>query len=181
MNKWIIGSMAVVLSYGAVACGDDTGGGSGLGAKQQAVIDLTMKKAKEFGITADDSCVNKLAAQLSDADAQLLLDNPDGDPTLSDAGEKLGDQLKDCFKVTADSSAAGGDSAGGDLNATMKATIVDSIMSTLGASMKLDRACVEEAIGTLEAADLQAASTGGSSTAFTQVGTKIALECVLGN
>ena len=194
MNKWIIGTMAVAFSFGAVACSDDSSGG--VGAKQQAAIDLTLKQAKEFGLTVDKACVTKLGAKLSNADAQLLIDNPGGDPTLSDAGEMLGEQLQACFSASSDTVAgAGSDTvagassdtvagagvgAGGGLDSSMKATIVDSIMSTLGASLQLDRACVEEAIGALSDADLQSASSGGS-TAFTAAATKIATECLAGN
>ncbi len=191
MNKWIVGTMVVAFSFGAVACSDDSTGG--VGAKQQAVIDLSIKKAKEFGLTFDKACVSKLAAKLSNADAQLLLDNPDGDPTLSAAGEKLGVQLKECFSASSDTVAgassdtvAGASSdtvagASGGLDSSMKATIVDTIMTTLGASLKLDRACVEEAINSLSDADLQSASSGGSNTAFTAAATKIATECLAGN
>ncbi len=183
MNKWMVGTMVVAFSFGAVACSDDSSGG--VGAKQQAVIDLSIKKAKEFGLTLDKACVSKLAAKLSNADAQLLLDNPDGDPTLSAAGEKLGVQLKECFSASSDTVAgASSDTvagASGGLDSSMKATIVDTIMTTLGASLKLDRACVEEAINSLSDADLQSASSGGSNTAFTAAATKIATECLAGN
>lgn len=199
MNKLIIGTMVVAFSWGAVACSDDSSGG--VGAKQQAVIDLSIKKAKEFGLTADKACVTKLAAKLSNADAQLVLDNPDGNPTLSAAGEKLGVQLKACFSASGDTvpgassdtvagatsdTVAGATSdtvagASGGLDSSMKATIVDTIMTTLGASLKLDRACVEEAINSLSDADLQSASSGGSNSAFTAAATKIATECLAGN
>ena len=77
------------------SCGDDDGGDAGgvQGEAAQQAID----RGKEAGLELEESCVQDLAKQLSDDDAQAIVDEgADGDPTLSDEGEALTDSLLDC-------------------------------------------------------------------------------------
>jgi hypothetical protein len=68
------------------------------GTPQQHVAQLTIEYVTNLGMVADVDCVGALADQLSDADAQALIDTyPDGDPQLSAAGQAIGTQLASCY------------------------------------------------------------------------------------
>ena len=126
MNKLIIASMAGLLSFGAVACssdskststtvasstaestGDSTVASSGagaLGTDQAAVLAKTEAEITKAGGTFDDACMSKLIAQLSDADAALILTAvPPNTVTASPAGEAIGKQLNGCVTAPAGS------------------------------------------------------------------------------
>ena len=80
-------------------CGgdDDSGDNGSLSDSQAAAAQRAIDQGDAEGFTLDEGCVNDLAAQLDDADAQLLADaGPDENPDLSEEGEQLSDQLLGC-------------------------------------------------------------------------------------
>lgn len=137
MNKLIIGSMAAMLSFGAVACSSSsksttttvaassvatttagaastttiagaTGGTSAapgaaagpIGTKQAAVLAKTEAELTKANATFDASCLSNLIAQLTDADADLILSAvPPATVLTSPAGEALGAKLGSCVTV----------------------------------------------------------------------------------
>ncbi len=110
MNKWIVGSMVVALSFGAAACSSDK---AVSGSKQKDVVARTMNDATTAGVTADEACVTKVIAQLSDADMQLILASPAGSQVkLSDAGEAVGKQLASCISTDTTDTGAPADTVG---------------------------------------------------------------------
>ncbi len=139
MNKLIIGSMAAMLSFGAVACSSSSksstttvasssaatsgvatttadaatttsgagstgtstaapGGAVGpIGTKQAAVLAKTEAELTQAKATFDVSCLSTLIAQLTDADADLILSAvPPATVLTSPAGEALGAKLGSC-------------------------------------------------------------------------------------
>ena len=62
--------------------------------KRQQAID----QAADEGVELDEGCVNDLAEDLSDEDAQAIVDaGPDGNPDLSDAGQSTTVELLNCI------------------------------------------------------------------------------------
>ena len=94
MNKTIISVLAAGTLVLA-ACNSDDGGASGVqGEAAQQAID----QAADEGIELDEGCVNDLANDLSDEDAQAIVDaGPDGDADLSETGEATTAELLDCI------------------------------------------------------------------------------------
>ena len=90
MRTRIISSLAVatlVLS----ACGGSSG-------SQGEVADLMLEAAAEEGLELDKDCVNDIAGDLSDEDAdKLIAAGVDGDPELSAEGEALGLKMVSCL------------------------------------------------------------------------------------
>jgi hypothetical protein len=75
--------------------------GGDLSESKQAVVDQTIAAAAATGITIDRDCFVAVVAQLSDEDAQLILEaGPTGDPTLSAAGAKLGSEAVKCVDTS---------------------------------------------------------------------------------
>lgn len=76
------------------ACGDDDDGASGV---QGEAASQAIEAAQAEGLALDEGCVNDLAAQLSDEDAQAIIDaGPDGDADLSPEGQALTAELLTC-------------------------------------------------------------------------------------
>lgn len=73
--------------------------GTPLGAAQQRVVELTVASAAAQGAALDRPCLDRVAAQLTDADAQLIIDaTPKGDtPTLSPQGAALASATATCL------------------------------------------------------------------------------------
>ncbi len=136
MRKLISATFAITLLFAAASCGSDdnsssatTGegvadttadstsategasSGGDLSETKQALLDQTIAAASAAGITIDRDCFAAVVAQLSDEDAQLILDaGPNGDPTLSAEGEQLGSKATECvdassFTVSTDATA----------------------------------------------------------------------------
>jgi hypothetical protein len=100
--------LTAVLACAALAlaaCGDDdddaAGDGGGGGDLQNEVADkLLDEEGDEFQL--DDDCVREKAAQLSDDDAQAILDaEGDEDPDLSPEGIALTAELLSCADADA--------------------------------------------------------------------------------
>ncbi|MEX2627262.1 MAG: hypothetical protein WD225_10300 [Ilumatobacteraceae bacterium] len=68
------------LTFTAVGCGDDDGDSSPQGQVAQQLID----EAEADGMGVDESCVREATSELSDSDAQALID--DDEEALSAEG-----------------------------------------------------------------------------------------------
>jgi hypothetical protein len=84
---------AIAAGLALTACGSDDGGSSVSGPQADAA-QAAIDSAAEEGLTLDEDCVNDLAAQLSDEDAEKAA--ADGDAALSPEGEALTVQLISC-------------------------------------------------------------------------------------
>lgn len=74
---------------------------AGLDPIQAKVLAQTITLATAAGVTIDAPCLTAVLAQMSDADAQLIIDaGPAGKPTLSAAGEALSPAAAACASVT---------------------------------------------------------------------------------
>lgn len=80
-----------------------------LGPGQQRVVELTLASAAAQGVVLDERCFNAVAAQLSDADAQLIIDaTPKNDtPTLSAQGASLAAAAAQCVAPPAPTTTTG--------------------------------------------------------------------------
>lgn len=99
-------SIAIIAAVLALAaCASDGGSGSELSNSdgdsgselseaQAAAAQSAIDSAAEDGVTLDESCVNEVAAQLSDEDAVLAA--ADADAELSAEGEAAGLELLSC-------------------------------------------------------------------------------------
>ena len=85
---------ALAAGLALTACGSDGDSGSDLSEAQASAAQSAIDGAAEDGITLDESCVNDIAAQLSDEDAELAA--ADGDDELSPEGEALTVSLLTC-------------------------------------------------------------------------------------
>ena len=97
MTKTLLGALAVGTILVA-ACGDsgDDGGGA-----QRDVADLLADFLDEQGVIFDEQCIRDVTSQLSNEDAQLLVDaGIDGDADISDEAVAMSEQLKDCVDFT---------------------------------------------------------------------------------
>lgn len=94
-------SFAPIIAVGALAltaCGSSDSGSSESGDVQSQAAQQTIDAAKEAGFDLDEGCVNAIADQLSDDDAQAIVDaGPDSAPDVSPAGSALADQLGGCL------------------------------------------------------------------------------------
>jgi len=85
---------AIAAGLALTACGSDGGSGSDLSGPQEAAAQSAIESAADDGFELDESCVNDIAAQLSDEDATLAAG--EGDAELSPEGEALTIQLLSC-------------------------------------------------------------------------------------
>jgi hypothetical protein len=85
---------ALTAGLALTACGSDGDSASDLSEAQAAAAQSAIDGAAEDGITLDESCVNDIAAQLSDEDAELAA--AEGDDALSPEGEALTVSLLTC-------------------------------------------------------------------------------------
>ncbi len=122
-----------------------TDAGSSASGPQAEVADEAIASAKENGIDLDADCVNELASQLSDEDAQAMLDaGPDGEAELSDEGTAIGTQFLGC--------------AGND-------EIIDALIVELQKSgQEFDEDCVRDGLQDLDLAELAASAAGEGGT-----------------
>jgi hypothetical protein len=93
--KKSIGVTVAVAALVLAACGSDGGGGAS--GVQGEAADAAMAIAADEDFELDESCVNDLAEQLSDEDAQAIVDAGGGDADLSPEGEALSLQLLGCI------------------------------------------------------------------------------------
>lgn len=96
MRTRLISSLAIA-ALALSACG-----GSGSSGSQGEVADLMLAEAEKEDIELDDDCVRDVAGQLSDDDAEKLLEaGVDGDAELSADGEALADDIVRCLDTDA--------------------------------------------------------------------------------
>lgn len=125
MNKFLTGTLALGLLLTTAACGSDdkssdtttagttvdstvnttadstadttTADASDAGTLQAQVLAQTITALTTSGAEFDEACVTEQITQLSDDDAQLILDaGAEGTPTVSPAGEAIGAELLNC-------------------------------------------------------------------------------------
>jgi hypothetical protein len=93
--KRLFAPVIVVAGLTLAACGGSDGGTSGA---QSEAAQQTIDAAKTAGFDLNEGCVNDIASQLSDDDAQAIVDaGPDGDPDVSTEGSALANQLAGCL------------------------------------------------------------------------------------
>lgn len=118
MSSRLFATISIAALALAACGGDDDGGGSGGGdgSPQDQVADMMMEVLDEGmtgeemeGASVDEDCIREKLGQLSDDDAQKILDaGPEGDPEgLSDAADEIGTSIVEC--VDLDLSSIGGD------------------------------------------------------------------------
>ncbi len=135
MKKLMTGTFAIGLMLAAASCGSSaattsSGGATtaGTGAAgtvaaatgsltptQTKVVSDGIASAAKSGVTLDEACFKAVVAQLTEADAQLIVAaGPGGNPKLSAAGEALGVKAAACAKdASATTVAASGDTTPG--------------------------------------------------------------------
>jgi clumping factor A len=127
--------------------GNDSGkdSGSDLSGPQAAAAASAIAGAKEEGIDLDKDCVNELAAQLSDEDAQAIADaGPESDAGVSDEGTAIGTQLLGC--------------ADND-------DIIDAFITALQQDgQEFDEDCVRDGLKDVDLAGLAASAEGDGGT-----------------
>jgi len=89
---------ATCLALALGACGDDDDGGGAGSSLQSRVADNVMDEAEDEDVELDRACVDVITAQLSDEDAQVIVDSigSDEDPDVSDEGDALAAQIFGC-------------------------------------------------------------------------------------
>ncbi len=126
-------ALAPLLAIALVAgCSDDDGAGGGLSDAQQGAADSAIEQAESIGITLERGCVEDLAGDLSDDDAEAIAAADGGDAALSAEGEELGARLFDCAS---------------------QESLVDFFLNAVLDAGEFDEACARQV---LEAADLAA-------------------------
>lgn len=134
-------TMGLALTAMSLAgCGSDSDGGAASGPQADAAA-AALESAEESGVSLDEDCVNDLAAQLSDDDAEKIVDAGDGDADLSAEGEELTKQLVGCADEDA---------------------LADLFIDTLSDSgQPVDEDCVREKLQDLDIAEVVTASGSG--------------------
>jgi hypothetical protein len=128
----IIVAVAALTAF--TACSDDDS--SSISGPQADAAQAAIGSAAEGGVTLDEDCVNDVAAQLSDEDAELAA--ADGDAELSPEGEALTVQLIACADTD---------------------ELIDSIIGALSdGGAPFDEACAREALADIDLTVLAAAS-----------------------
>ena len=122
------------LSVAALALAACGGGDSA----QDEVADMMIEELEAEGMDVDEDCVRDAAGELSDDDAQAIVDSgPDGDPDVSDEAMAAASSLMGCVDL---------------------GSIVDEAIDDMVAEMgeeNVDRECMEEALGDLDLAAME--------------------------
>ena len=97
--KRTLGPIIVVAGLALAACGGSDGEASGA---QAEAAQQTIDAARASGLDLDEACVNGIAGQLSDEDAEAIVAaGPTGDPDVSAEGSALASQLASCLSEDA--------------------------------------------------------------------------------
>ena len=107
MHTRLLGTIAIAALVLSACGGDDDGGGGG-GSSQDQVADMMIEvldEASELegveGVEIDEDCIRDKVGELSDADAQAILDaGPEGDPEVSDEAEEIGQTMLECVDMS---------------------------------------------------------------------------------
>ena len=97
MTKTLLGALAVgaILVAACRDSGDDGGDGA-----QREVADMLADVLDEQGVAFDEDCIRDVTSQLSDEDAERLVDaGIDGDAEISEEAVALSEQLQDCVDL----------------------------------------------------------------------------------
>lgn len=130
-------ALALAAATALTACGSDDSSSS-ISGPQADAAQAAIDSAAEEGVTLDEDCVNDVAAQLSDADAELAA--ADGDAELSPEGEALTVQLVACADPD---------------------ELIDVIIGSMGDDGAMfDEDCTREALRGLDLSTLMAAGDG---------------------
>ena len=94
-----LASTIVIAGLTLAACGSSDSSSSGV---QADAAQQTIEAAKDAGFDLDHACVNDITEQLSDDDAQAIVDaGPGGEPDVSAEGSALANQLVNCISQEA--------------------------------------------------------------------------------
>lgn len=112
---------------------------------QAQAADAAIASAKQDGIDLDADCVNELASQLSDEDAQAIVDaGGEGGAEVSDEGTAIGSQLLSC--------------AGNE-------QIIEALIAEMKTSgQEFDEQCVRDGLKDIDLAGLVASAEGEGGT-----------------
>lgn len=122
------------------ACGGDDDG-SGLTSAQSDAAAAAMRDAEASGIELDESCVNEVAAKLTEEDAaKIVAADPDDVADLSPEGEVLGAELLRCVDQDA-----------------LIGLYIDGLQQS---GQSFDEACLRENLADIDVAEFAAASVG---------------------
>ena len=130
MKSRLFATLSVAaLTLAACGGGDST---------QDEVADMMIEELEAEGMDVDEDCVRDAAGELSDDDAQAIVDaGPDGDPDVSDEAMAAASSLMGCVDL---------------------GSIVDEAIDDMVAEMgeeNVDRECMEEALGDLDLAAME--------------------------
>jgi len=123
----------------------DTDSSASAGDVQAQAADAAIASAKQNGIDLDADCVNELASQLSDEDAQAIVDaGGEGGAEVSDEGTAIGSQLLSC--------------AGNE-------QIIEALIAEMKTSgQEFDEQCVRDGLKDIDLAGLVASAEGEGGT-----------------
>jgi ABC-type glycerol-3-phosphate transport system substrate-binding protein len=122
------------------ACGSDGGGGGSADGPQGDAAAKTIEQAADDGVELDEDCVNEVASQLSDEDAEAIASGNDGD--VSEAGSALSIDLIACADEDA---------------------LADLFIEGMGASGdEFDEACVREKLADFDMTEVVEATQSGT-------------------
>jgi hypothetical protein len=120
-----------VAALTLAACG---GGDS----SQDEVADMMIDDMEAEGMDVDEDCVRDAAGELSDDDAQAILDaGPNGSPDVSDDAQAAATQLLGCVDI-----------------GSMFEDQIDAMVDEMGEE-NVDRECIENAINDLDLAAME--------------------------
>ena len=150
--KGLFAPIIAIAGLALAACGSSDNEASG--AQAQAA-QQTIDAAKDAGFDLDEGCVNDIASQLSDEDAEAIVAaGRAGDPDVSAEGSALASQLVNCI--------------------SQEALLEEFIAGMKADGQPFDDACMRE---TLKKFDLAAlAAQGANATPSNEMATAIA-EC----
>ena len=138
MKKTLAIGVAIV-GLVLTGCGSDGGSDGGLSGPQAAAAAATLEQAESGGMALDEECVNDLASQLSDEDAEKIAAEDDAE--LSPEGEALGMELLGC--------------------ADQEALIDLFIAGMAGSGDNIDEDCARDKLQDVDIAELVASSEDG--------------------
>ena len=139
MKKTLAIGVAIV-GLVLAGCGSDGGSNGDLSGAQADAAAATLDQAESGGLTLDEECVNDLASQLSDDDAEKIAANDNAE--LSPEGEALGMELLGCADQDA---------------------LIDLFVKGLTGSggEAIDEGCARDKLKDVDIAELVASSEGG--------------------
>ena len=144
MNK----SFTLIIAIAGLAlaaCGSSDGGAGGA---QAEAAQQTIDAASEAGFELDEACVNDITEQLSEDDAQAIVDaGPAGNPAVSAEGSALASRLAGCLSQEA---------------------LLDEFIAGMEADGQVfDEACVRENLAEFDLGEL--ATQGDNATASNEM------------